>query len=344
MKLNRPPSIRETVYVIGAGFSKGLGYPLTKSLLIEAWHRLPAKSRDHLAGIIEFHHPTFSRSRRATFPGIELLLTEIAVNLELFDSSRPAAGNLTKEDLLRWREDLLFTIVKWFHRLYPKAVTFPWLTRFVERLRSENAAIVSFNWDLILDQQLFGDQLGPMSYGLREELCTQPVLLKPHGSLNWYRATDVKNVPVEKRVEIFPRTKEDDAIEAFVFPRQINSKVGKRYTPLIVPPTYLKDFSQPIFKRLWNRCTDVLSTPRRLFFLGYSLPPEDLQAKFILRCGFHNQIGGRLKRDGSGRHPATGVAEITIVNPDPQAAHRIKSVAGPKFRCTWIRKKIENWV
>jgi hypothetical protein len=26
--------IRETVYVVGAGFSAGLGYPLTKSLLM----------------------------------------------------------------------------------------------------------------------------------------------------------------------------------------------------------------------------------------------------------------------------------------------------------------------
>jgi len=41
--------IRDTVYVVGAGFSAGLGYPLTKSLLIDAWDRVPKESRDQPA-------------------------------------------------------------------------------------------------------------------------------------------------------------------------------------------------------------------------------------------------------------------------------------------------------
>jgi hypothetical protein len=75
--------------------------------------------------------------------------------------------------------------------------------------------------------------------------------------------------------------------------------------PLIIPPTYLKDFTPSIFQQLWKNCTDVLSTPKRLVFLGYSLPAADLHAQFIFRCGFHNQLNGRLRADGD-RYAATG--------------------------------------
>ena len=37
----------------------------------------------------------------------------------------------------------------------------------VERLQRENAAILSFNWDLVLDQQLFSDGFSSENYGVR---------------------------------------------------------------------------------------------------------------------------------------------------------------------------------
>ncbi len=40
------------------------------------------------------------------------------------------------------------------------------LSAIIKRLRDENAAIVSLNWDLILDQKLFEDGLTSESYGL----------------------------------------------------------------------------------------------------------------------------------------------------------------------------------
>jgi hypothetical protein len=206
----------------------------------------------------------------------------------------------------------------------------------------ENAIIVSFNWDLILDQLLFSGGLSSESYGLSKTLGTGPALLKPHGSLNWYDATQIEKVPNEKRIEIFHDKKKTESIQAFLHPRKIKSKTGKRYTPLIIPPTYLKDFTRPIFRQLWN-CTDALSAPKKLVFLGYSLPAADLQAKFIFRCGFHNQVEGRLKNDGT-RYPPTGIAEVVIVNPDQEAARRIENVAGPRIPCDWVPKRIQDWL
>jgi hypothetical protein len=334
--------IRDTVYVVGAGFSAGLGYPLTKSLLIDVWEKLPHDARGQLQKIIEFHHPSFSLKRRTSFPDIEQLLTEMSVNQELFRASRRAEGGFTEERLEDTRNELLFTISSWFHNLYEAARETDWLDSIVKKFRRENAAIVSFNWDLVLDHLVF-DDISEESYGLSKTLGNGPVLLKPHGSLNWYKGTQLRHVPEGKRVEIFRRRDKSECVHAFLRPRGVKSKSGKRYDPLIIPPTYLKDFKPTIFQRLWNHCTEVLSTPRKIVFLGYSLPAADLHAQFIFRCAFYNQLHGRIK-DAGDRFPATGAAEVIIVNPDQDAAKRIESVAGPSVRCNWIPKRIQDWL
>ena len=343
MKSGKVSRIRDTVYVVGAGFSAGLGYPLTKSLLIGAWDRLPKDSRSQLRRIIEFHHPAFSSSRTTSFPDIEQLLTEMAVNLQMFDASRPVEGGFTKAQLKASMDVLLSTIAAWFHEIYETASTKQWLSTVIKRLQKENAAVVSFNWDLVLDQLLFGGRLDSESYGLSSKLGNGPLLLKPHGSLNWYEGTQLKHVPSLKQSEIFHDTAEAKCVHAFLRPRGIKSKSGKRYTPLIIPPTYFKDFTPSIFQQLWKNCTDVLSTPKRVVFLGYSLPAADLHAQFIFRCGFYNQLHGRLRKSGD-RYPATGASEIIIVNPDQDAARRIESVAGPQIQCTWVPKQIAAWL
>jgi hypothetical protein len=116
-----PVLSRKTVYVIGAGFSAGLSYPQTRSQLIGFCPRLHLRSRRKLSKIIAFHHPEFNESRGTTFPNMEQLLTEIQVNLNLFDASRPTEGNFKRADLEKAHEDLLSEIGVWFHQPYQRA-------------------------------------------------------------------------------------------------------------------------------------------------------------------------------------------------------------------------------
>jgi hypothetical protein len=169
-----------------------------------------------------------------------------------------------------------------------------------------------------------------------------PQLLKPHGSLNWYEEDDVNPVSAQKFVELHPKSGEHPAVKAFMLPQHIISKTSRRYTPLIVPPTYIKDFSRPISVKLWRRCTEALSQADRIYVLGYSLPEADLQAHFILRCGFHNQTKGMI-RNGGGRTDPTGPSEVTVVNPDAAAARRLELVAGKECGFEWQPLKVEDW-
>jgi len=335
--------IRETVYVLGAGFSKGCGYPLTRDLLPQVWERLKAKDQKSLLKIIQFHHPNFILNDAKSFPLIEQLLTEMKVNADLYDGSRRYAGNFKEEQLQETRSALLTTIAQWFHELYQSARKTPWLKDFVNIVNEQNAAVITFNWDLLLDHELLGEEIQSQHYGLLDELPkVGPLILKPHGSLNWYSTEELNRARPEKRRVLFEWKTPSDAIELFIPPRAIKSRTSRNYSPLLVPPTYIKDFDKPIFRHLWKQTTEVLSTARKIVFIGYSLPADDLQAKFILRCGFHNQREGLI--GPRGRTPATGDATVQVINPDKDVASRIQTIANRGVVVSTVASYAEEWV
>lgn len=340
------PTARKTanvVYVIGAGFSKGAGYPLTSDLLPEVWSHLSSSTQTLLEKVVRFHHPYFEPRRKKSFPNIEEVLTQISVNLDMFSSSRIVEGNFRREDLERVRHELLYTIATWFHSLFSAALSKDWLLHFAEVLKRERATIISFNWDLLLDRLLFGDPTAE-SYGLSDSLPTGPVLLKPHGSLNWFAGDQVKSVPTAKLHLLLDGPRDTDRVYCFRHPRGIKSTVGRQYMPLLITPTFAKEFdSNPVYEKLWKRVTRALSTARKVVFVGYSLPPSDLQAQFILRCGFHYQADGLRTELGRRKSRPTGPADVLVINPDSAVSKRVRNVVGPKSSFSKRLLNVEAW-
>jgi len=333
---------RNIVYVIGAGLSAGLGFPTIGNLLPRMWGRLEqAGIAEELASIIRFHHPAFNATLEDTYPNIEQLLSEMQANEQLFDSSRPATGNFNSEKLMELRQGLLLELAAWFHELKTHALKkpAPWLTELSNEMKEEKAQIISFNWDLVLDELLFGDDLDRSSYGF-DERKDQARLIKPHGSLNWYESQSGRYLKQSKKFKLSGIGKK----EVFAFRRfRAPTSTRRSYMPLIVPPVYAKQFKGDTFRRLWQETVAVLSTASEVRFLGYSLAPADFHARFILRCGFHNQEAGALKQDG-GREVPTGRARVTIVDPcaDGSVPKRIGDVVG--WDCTSRQQTIQQWM
>lgn len=330
------------VYVIGAGFSAGLGFPVVNGLLPSLWPRLAtAGLADDIAEVVRFHHPEFHPLNEDTFPGIEQFLSEMKANEQLFDSSRPATGGFTSEKLQTRRRGLLLELAKWFHDIQGEALTSKpkWLTSIVETMRAENAQIISFNWDLVLDALLFDDNLTKGSYGLtRFGRWTRPRLIKPHGSLNWYEHSTGRYLAQPKCVTLSGTG--DDRVLAFK-PYRAPRSSKRSYMPLIVPPVFNKEFQGPLFQRLWQEAVSVLSQASEVRFLGYSLPTADFHARFILRCGFHNQEHGALLDDGTRGKP-TGRARVIIVDPSAESASRAEGAVG--WSCIHVEQKVASWV
>jgi hypothetical protein len=327
---------RHRVYVVGAGFSAGLGYPLVNDLLIRLWPRLDSDLQESLRKVIEFHHPGFASSRETSFPNIETLLSEMIANEDLFKASRVAPGGFKLKDLRRVRRGLLLAIVDWFHEIADDYKHAPpaWLLAFADHVKRINATVVSFNWDLVLESLLFDEGASP-NYGLDEAL-SGPVLLKPHGSLNWF--TGLAGTQLKSEHKQLLHQTGDRAVFRF---RHFRAPRGKRsYMPLIIPPTFNKRFARPIFQDLWRKSVSELARAGRVTFLGYSLPEADLHARFILRFGFDNQEQGVPLPSGTRAIPP-GPAITTIVNPDIHAARRIESTVGKP--CKWKPMFVKDW-
>ncbi len=298
------------------------------------WSRLNEDKQEVLGEIVRFHHPGWD-GRAATLPEVEELLTELEANKDLLPSLR-SKGGFTLQDLERAREGLLLEIAKWFHKIHAAERGRPILAEVVKRIRAARAAIISFNWDYELDKALFG-KVAPSSYGVGDGTRQGTVLLKPHGSLNWYPAAAGAHIKEDLREILW--TEKGNEVYSFVRWREVRW-TRRQYLPWIVPPTHLKDFNHPMLKRIWQRCVDVLSKAGRVYFLGYSLPPADWHSRYILRCGFHNQRKG-LPLNG-GREKATGRAKVWVINPDAGVFRRIESIVG--WECTWVPKRISEWL
>jgi len=327
------------VYVVGAGLSVGLGFPTIATLLPDIWGRLESAGlSDDLAEIVRFHHPDFNPLRRKSYPNIEQLLSEMQANEQLFDSTRAATGKFTSEQLLERRRNLLWQITDWFHEI--KANAFHkkpnWLLKLAERIRDEHAQVISFNWDLVLDELLFGKDIDKSSYGFGERNGVR--LLKPHGSLNWYSAASARFLKADKKFLLASGKNE----EIFVFrPFRAPKSNRREYSPLIVPPVYAKQFDREVFKSLWREVVAVLSVATEVRFIGFSLAPADFHARFTLRCGFHNQEDGIIRKNGN-RSRATGRAHVIVVDKNKEAHRRIEDCVG--WRCSAKLMTVESWV
>jgi hypothetical protein len=203
MLMVKPKKVK-VVYVIGAGLSAGLGFPTIADLLPKMWDRVvSAGLADDLSKVIRFHHPSFNPTLWDTYPNVEQLLSEMEANAQLFESSRPATGNFTSNALEGRREEFLLELTTWFHDLQAAALDRPpqWLTELVESIKTNRAQVVSFNWDLVLDQQLFGAELSRSNYGLGTGK-VGPRLIKPHGSLNWYERQSGRYLSKYKKLSL----------------------------------------------------------------------------------------------------------------------------------------------
>lgn len=331
---------RTTVFVVGAGFSKDLGYPLTHELLPQLIGRIPTRLRKEIEKVVRFHHPTWD-GRSATLPEIEELLTEWSVNEELLPSLR-RNGPFTVENLRQIRKDLLLEIASWFHQIHKRnsKKRTRILSQFLNRLSVVEAPIIiSFNWDYELDKSFF-DIITPDSYGVNSGRVQRNAILKPHGSLNWYPAHSGRHIRNDLRIPLWEKKDPKKFIYCFSRWRAPHSN-RREYVPWIVPPTHLKNFRHPMLKHVWKQCVKALGNAREVHFLGYSLPLADWHSRYIFRCGFHNQLEGVPLRDGSRKKPVTP-AIVYVVNPDKKAFQRIETVVGQN--CEWVNQTISDWL
>jgi hypothetical protein len=189
-----------------------------------------------------------------------------------------------------------------------------WHDKLVANLTEKGDAIISFNYDCVIDDSLrrkgqgkwnphfgYGFKLKPRGQGLSGDNNWQPVgggepkrdetimVHKVHGSLHF---TDKKGEPaLKQRPYANPRAGSGD----------LNFK--------IIPPESSKSYNEGDYGYIMKNAYRSLRKASRVVVIGYSLPPSDQHAESLFRFGIKENA----------------LDSLVIVNPDKSARGRIRS-------------------
>jgi len=216
---------------------------------------------------------------------------------------------LAKQDLLKIIEELLSKLCRYYGPCKHHAI----LAKYIVEKES---VVISFNWDTLMDSALqnSNEWFYETGYGIKfqrvyinkKEISegmrrSKGLLLKPHGSTNWFRYQDFywsdtngfTCEPVSKK----------EMEETFLFeflkgepprihPIHMRLNLGKNYAPLlkmpveidIIPPVLLgkrtKLMERPAFKTIWDKANAAIKKAGRIIAIGYALKETYIESNF----------------------------------------------------------------
>jgi len=203
--------------------------------------------------------------------------------------------------------------------------------RFVENLES-NATIISFNWDVLLELALLKARK-PFCYLPADAADSHTLLLKPHGSINWFALLDrellaidttsnVKVIGCDLRYYLLFLKDPLGPVEMGLSSPFAKSAISK--VPAIVPPSSAKlldvggethdDFVDhghyEALCEVWKQFYERVTVAEELIVVGYSLPGTDAASIEVLKAFFDHS---RRQR-------------VSIIDKDPNILDRYRNI------------------
>lgn len=311
------------VFLLGAGASKAFGLPLTNELLQTVLPALKTKSlRKRTTDFVKYLYPYFHSSWR-NYPNLEELLSLMDVYVE-FSSKVKSSHKFEPDEVEELKKDLLtattVTLSEKSESIKIRNTQFFHLAKLLK----PGDAVVTFNWDLLVEKAL--TELGlDWNYELKNG---KVALLKPHGSIDWFDG-DTSNI---KRSLTSPVI--DDVGELRVFRKFRMPRVGSPITPIIVPPLVKRKWKHVEFDRIWRSTWRALRTADDIHIIGFSLPPEDLHVRFVIRSAI--RINEQTR---------SAPLKVTLVNPDKTAYLRFDRLMKTRvqyFECSFAHVKLKD--
>jgi len=311
--------VGKTVYVIGAGFSKGLNAPLQSEIIKNIFEldinelsveekplylACKAKFTSFLENVLYIDASEFS----------SITLEDIYTPIDRCIIDNVSFRTLNKPELQELRQNinaLLIIVLRHKLRNLPAdnyADKFAKYLVDIKRQKNEKSdpfAILSLNWDIIVDNALNNEiksDEGVLDYccfitpftngenivpGLlaRGKGKFNVKLLKMHGSMNWLQC--------QRCQRLFATFNEKIAIEEYItrptcrlckknFENITTHDGGALLTSQLIMPTFLKDFNNVQLKLIWQNAGIELSEATKIVFMGYSFPAADFEMRQLL--------------------------------------------------------------
>ncbi|HTU50316.1 MAG TPA: hypothetical protein VMF56_06960 [Acidobacteriaceae bacterium] len=300
-----------TTFILGAGFSAAEGFPLCREL-----------KEDVLAFIKNERHPNHEASLtpgrgfedgeayeglRHVDPSGSLGLEEVLIELrKALEHARPddprhrtAIVLKTACARLLWKRQLSIRKVSSCYQAFTE--------RFLKPVEGRNNAVISFNWDILLERSLTDSGVQWQYHFLPGFV---PVL-KPHGSINWSSYLETGgHCTYPGWTRIAP-----------------NSTVSyDKWRPLLDPDPqeinpdlrFMRYPGDPEFPEqnrnvslIWSAAERVLKECEAIVFIGYSLPEYD---------SYSTEVFGRIVYSKN----------VSVYNPSPTHLQRFRTVFGDK--------------
>jgi len=311
--------MQKTVYVIGAGFSKSVNAPLQSELIKDIFEiRDYELSRDYRQLYIQYRND-FERFLsdtmfidRNSFNTINL--EDIYTPLDRCIIDNMSFRNIPPKDLIDLRQKingLIIIMIK--HKLdnfHCRDNHIEKFTDYLIKLREEHKssdsfAIISTNWDIILDNSL--NRRIANNEGVVDYCCyTTPYdesndvmpgllalgrgkynvkLLKLHGSMNWLNCKRCQRLFVTffKKIAINEYVNRPICrICEHNFHNEKTSDGGSTLSSQLIMPTFLKDLNNVQLKLIWQNAGIEISEASKIIFMGYSFPTADFELRQLL--------------------------------------------------------------
>ncbi|MET3715840.1 hypothetical protein [Pseudomonas sp. PvP001] len=311
----------KTVYVLGAGFSVEAGAPTQAAILEKAFKLFSQRPNDfdlEKFSIFENFLKVQLNIAGDQLSGVDL--EDIFTPLDRCLTENSQFRGISLDKIMKVREAAFYVVGRTIQILLNETTNSKdYIDHFAEYLaklssvrarakykREDPVSVISTNWDILLDNAIYkslqrNEQYdGVVDYccyiSSRDEGDTTVTpgleklgqggfnvkLLKLHGSLNWLQCP--------RCARLYAKFFEKVAMHHFDFSNSCRhcdnnfpEENGRHLlSQNLIMPTYLKDFSNPQYRIIWQNAGIEISEADRIVFVGYSLPQADFEMRQLL--------------------------------------------------------------
>lgn len=298
----------DTVVFLGAGATKSCGGPETNEILPKIHeHAAKAENVESLGRLKEFLEQEFHVREGAPeehYPSLPLVMSLIDTALDRRQDFNERWDLEAMNDLRQQIELGIWEVLE--GQLEHAPTNNHWLLfDLLFPAAGEDPCVISTNYDLIADATLMflsesrpeaGAEARPPDYRCSLTLLPDAAdgatsfgtLLKLHGSLNWRNCRNCRRLQLgvtsaKLFLKIIQRLADPDVEKRLEPGGDACPECGTRLRPLLIAPTHMKDYRNPHVTRVWYEAERVLRAARRVVFVGYSLPEDDVEVVYLLK-------------------------------------------------------------
>jgi hypothetical protein len=288
-----------TVYILGAGASKHVGYPLISDMGRQWLDWMAAYPNGRFRGSAEFLVERFGAA-----PNIEDVITELESSIDSLADSDVLEDKSKRMRVGTVRGQMSEALREWFRELHLHPA--PAYAEFADHVIQPGDVVISFNYDDSLERELRRPGKWDLSQGYgfalgKAEQSSPILILKLHGSMNWLASIfggvmsgPMQIDPSSGTLGQHPVIHRADTEYLGYSDFSGHTYPGGGALVSLILPGRNKDFRyrtsfgvewEPFFNHLWSQAKEALKLADRIVVCGFSMLPADKRAcDMILRA------------------------------------------------------------